>query len=85
MGKKCRSQTMLNDDPGIVALERGLNSDNEALRGYRGPITELIREVRIARARAELADRLEAKLRRAEERINELMRSNARIEPGRSE
>lgn len=67
---------MLNDDPGIVALELGLNSDSEALRGYRQPITELIREVRIARARAEQADRLESKLRRAEERITELMRSN---------
>jgi len=68
---------MLNDDPGIAALERGLKSDSEALRGYREPITELIREVRIARARAEQADRLEAKLRRAEERVTELMRSNA--------
>ena len=76
MGKKCYSQTMLNDDPAIVALERGLRSDNEALRGYREPITELIREVRIARAHAEKVDRLEARLRRAEDRITELMRSN---------
>ena len=77
MGKQRNRTTLLNDDPGITALERGLDSDSEALRGYRAPIVELIREVRIARARAEQAERLEAKLRRAEERITELMRSNA--------
>jgi hypothetical protein len=78
MGKKSyNSRTLLNDDPGIAALERGLISDSDALRGYRAPITELIQEVRLARARAEQVDRLEAKLRRAEDRIAELMRSNA--------
>lgn len=71
--KKSHPQTLLNTDPCIAALERALQTDGDGLRIYRNPISELIREVKMARARIEKVDMLEAKLRRAEERIDTLM------------
>ena len=77
MSHRQHGQTDLNEDPFIVALERGLLSDHEGLRGYRIPIVELIREVRLARQKADRADSLERRLVLAEQRLTNIMNAKA--------
>lgn len=69
--------TPLNVDPSVVALENALRADAGPLHGYRAPINEVLRELRVARSKAERVDALERKIIRLSKQLEEAMRHNA--------
>ena len=65
--------TDLNIDAAVIALEKGLEKD-ECLRGYRSAIMEIIRELRMLRAKSEKVDALNKKIERLSAQLETAMR-----------